>query len=279
VVLASGEALDYDYVIYTVGSTGAVPTGVPGAAEYAYPVAEFELAQRLRSAIDGLYPDAPITVVGGGLTRIETAAELAEQGRAVTLVCGGMLAPSLSEPGRRSIAKRLKRMRVNVLETAVVAEERPDSVVLADGAVLPSALTVWTAGFGVPELAARSGLHTDPLGRLLTDATLTSGTVGPAAADELPGSRAGRRAGSRHCATPHRWNRAGGAESGVRGIVCQPGPAGRHDPARAQGRHSSELLHRRAPGRVDQGSGLQGHGVGDPSRSPQARFHRLAQGR
>jgi NADH dehydrogenase len=40
--------------------------------------------------------------------------------------------------------------------------------------VLPSAATVWTAGFAVPDLAARSGLRTDALGRLLTDETLTS---------------------------------------------------------------------------------------------------------
>jgi NADH dehydrogenase len=40
--------------------------------------------------------------------------------------------------------------------------------------VLPSAATVWTAGFGVPDLAARSGFSTDSLGRLLTDETLTS---------------------------------------------------------------------------------------------------------
>jgi NADH dehydrogenase len=51
---------------------------------------------------------------------------------------------------------------------------RWDSVVLNDGAVLVSAATVWTAGFGVPDLAARSGLRTDSLGRLLTDETLTS---------------------------------------------------------------------------------------------------------
>lgn len=174
VLLASGDALDYDYVIYAVGSTGAVSAAVPGAAEHAYPMAEFELAQRLRSAINELHPDAPITVVGAGLTGIEAAAELAGQGRTITLVCGGTLAPSLSEPGRRSIAKWFARNGVNILETAVVAEVRPDSVVLDDGAALPSAVTVWTAGFGVPELAARSGLHTDPLGRLLTDETLTS---------------------------------------------------------------------------------------------------------
>ena len=35
-------------------------------------------------------------------------------------------------------------------------------------------MTIWTAGFGVPGLAAASGLRTDALGRLLTDETLTS---------------------------------------------------------------------------------------------------------
>jgi NADH dehydrogenase len=174
VELASGSALAYDYVIYAVGSTGAVPTSVPGAAEFAYPIAELEHAQRLRAAIDELPPNAWITVVGAGLTGIETAAELAEHGRQVTLVCGGRLAPSLSEAGRRSIAKWLSRHGVGVLEADVVAEVRPDEVVFADGDVWPSAVTVWTAGFGVPELAASSGLHTDALGRLLTDETLTS---------------------------------------------------------------------------------------------------------
>ncbi len=174
VELASGRALDYDYVIYAVGSTGATPASVPGAAEFSYPIAEFEDAQRLRARLDELHPDAPVTVVGAGLTGIETAAELVEQGRKVALVCGGQLAPSLSEPGRRSIAKWLKRNGVVVMEDDMVAEVKQDAVVFTDGAVRPSAVTIWTAGFGVPELAHNSGLHTDALGRLLTDETLTS---------------------------------------------------------------------------------------------------------
>ncbi|HUP99571.1 MAG TPA: FAD-dependent oxidoreductase [Aeromicrobium sp.] len=176
--LASGRALDYDYVIYAVGSTAAIPSSVPGAAEFAFDIAEFEPAQRLRARLEELPLDAPVTVVGGGLTGIETAAELAEQGRTVTLVCGRTLAPYLSAPGRRYVAKWLTRHGVAVLEANVVTEVRPDAVVLADGsadgAVRPSALTIWTAGFGVPELAAASGLRTDALGRLLTDETLTS---------------------------------------------------------------------------------------------------------
>lgn len=55
-----------------------------------------------------------------------------------------------------------------------VTEVTRDAVRLDDGRAVPSTVTVWTAGFGVPDLAARSGLSTDALGRLLTDETLTS---------------------------------------------------------------------------------------------------------
>ncbi len=174
VLLTSGIELDYDYLIYAVGSTGATASMVPGYAEYAHSVADLESAQRLHYALTDLPLPAPVTVVGGGLTGIETASELAEGGRTVTLVCGPVLGPSLSKRGRRSVAKRLRRLGVNVLESVSVVEVRWDEVVLTDGVVLPSAATIWTAGFAVPELAARSGLHTDPMGRLLTDETLTS---------------------------------------------------------------------------------------------------------
>jgi NADH:ubiquinone reductase (H+-translocating) len=173
VQLTSGAVLNYDYLIYAVGSTGAMPA-VRGAAEFAYSVADLESAQRLRYALADLPPDAPVAVVGGGLTGIETASELAQHGRRVTLVCGGVLGPSLSKRGRRSVSNQLHGLGVDVLERDTVSEVRWDAVVLSDGAVVPSAATVWTAGFGVPDLATRSGLRTDALGRLLTDETLTS---------------------------------------------------------------------------------------------------------
>jgi NADH dehydrogenase len=176
VELASGRALDYDYIIYAAGSTGVAPSTVPGAAEFAYPIAEFEYAERLRARLDELHPDAPVTVVGAGLTGTETAAELAERGRTVTLVCGGTLVPSLSEPGRRSVARWLSRHGVNVRDGpgSIVIEVTSGSVLLTSGRRLLSQATIWTGGFGVPDLAARSGLSTDALGRLLTDETMTS---------------------------------------------------------------------------------------------------------
>jgi len=175
VQLASGATLAYDYLIYAVGSTAAVPVAVPGATEFAYPLSEFEQAQRLQARLADTPLPAPLVVVGGGLTGIEAAAELAETGRRVTLV-GDVLGPTLAGPGRRSVARRLAKLGVTVLTgaEAVVHRVSADSVELAGGRTLPSAVTVWTAGFGVPGLAAASGLSTDDLGRLRTDETLTS---------------------------------------------------------------------------------------------------------
>jgi NADH dehydrogenase len=172
VELASGDTLDYDYLIYAVGSTGTVPTSVPGAAEFAYPLSEFEQAQRLRQRLADVPLSAPVVVIGAGLTGIEAAAEFAEAGRNVTLI-GDQLGPSLSERGRKSVAKRLAKLGVIMVQGSV-SDITADHVQLPNRAPIPSAVTVWTAGFGVPELAAASGLQTDALGRLRTDNTLTS---------------------------------------------------------------------------------------------------------
>ncbi|MET0457551.1 MAG: FAD-dependent oxidoreductase [Mycobacterium sp.] len=175
VTLGSGGTIGYDYLIYAVGSTGAALT-VPGAREFAYPISELEHAEPLRVAMAEVHPGAPVVVVGAGPTGIETATELGEQGHAVTLVCGGVLGPYLGARARRSVARHMKRLGVTVVDGAgaKVTEVREGSVLLADGRELPSAVTIWTAGFGVPDLAARSGLATDAMGRLLTDETLTS---------------------------------------------------------------------------------------------------------
>ncbi|KND32086.1 NAD(P)/FAD-dependent oxidoreductase, partial [Streptomyces stelliscabiei] len=98
VELAGGDTVGYDYLIYAVGSGSADP-GVPGAGEFAHPIATLEEAQRLRTVLDAAPATAPVTVVGAGPTGIETAAELAEKGRTVTLACGGPLGPYLHPNG------------------------------------------------------------------------------------------------------------------------------------------------------------------------------------
>ena len=268
-----------------------MPASVPGAAEFAYPIAELEQAQRLRAVIDDLHPDAPVTVVGAGLTGIEAATELAEKGHNVTLVCGGQLGPYLSEPGRRSVAKVLRKLGVKVLETDLVTEVRPDAVVFEDGAARQSAVTIWVAGFGVPDLAATSGLRTDAMGRLLTDETLTSVDdprvvaagdcaspsgvplrMGCQSASPL-GAQAANTVLSRIAYTPPAV-----IDQAFSGACISLGRKSGTPAVRPQRRHGRERLLQRPRRRLDQGGGVQGHAVGAAPRGGQAGFGVLVQG-
>ncbi|MER6944184.1 FAD-dependent oxidoreductase [Nonomuraea sp. NPDC000554] len=169
---AAPYTLGYDTLVYALGSGADLDT-VPGVREHAFSVAAAGEAARLRSQLPGL---SSLTVVGGGLTGIETAAELAaaRPGLRVELVTGDRIGAGLSERARRHLHSALGRMGVAVREHAVISKVGPDSLQWDDGGELPAEAVVWTAGFRVPGLAAASGLATDESGRILVDRTLRS---------------------------------------------------------------------------------------------------------
>lgn len=72
-------ALQYDVLIYALGSFADFG-GVRGVREHALGVADADHAGQLRDHLDR-HAAARIAVIGGGLTGIETAAELAEARR------------------------------------------------------------------------------------------------------------------------------------------------------------------------------------------------------
>ena len=201
VVLAGGATVPYDTLVYALGSHVDLDS-VPGTAEHAYTVATAEQAARLRARVaDG----GVVTVVGGGLTGLEAATELAEQCPAlkVRLLTDGGLGDRLSAKGRGHLRRTFDRLGIELREHARVASVRADGVVLADGAHVPSDVVVWTTGFSVPALAASSGLEVDEHGRLVVDDTGRSVShpdvygIGDAAAMRMPGGQELRMA----CAT------------------------------------------------------------------------------
>ena len=114
--LGSGDTIGLRLPRSTRSAAPAPRRLFPAPPNSPIPYAELEHAEPLRAAIAEVHPGAPVTVVGAGPTGLETAAELAEQGRAVTLVCGGVLGPYLSGPGRKSVAKRMTKLGVTVLD-------------------------------------------------------------------------------------------------------------------------------------------------------------------
>ncbi|MEV1116624.1 FAD-dependent oxidoreductase [Actinosynnema sp. NPDC049800] len=165
-------ALAYDRLIYALGSHADL-AGVPGAAEHAHALSTREDAQELAVA---LKTARTVAVTGGGLTGIEAASELAESrpDLDVVLVTAGGFGDALSDKGRRHVREVFDRLGVRVRDHAHVTEVRADGLVLGADELVAADTVVWTAGFAVPDLAARAGFAVDDRGRMLVDQTLTS---------------------------------------------------------------------------------------------------------
>ena len=160
--LAGGSTLDYDYLVYAVGSGQAkIPDG-------ALTISTLAGSAQARRAVEALEPGQHVAVVGGGLTAIETAAETAHRHRhlRVSLHAADVPAPRVSAGARRGLARSLRRAGV---------EQRNGTPVPSSGdprVGLDADVVLWCAGFSVPDLAAASGLPVDGAGRLVVDPAL-----------------------------------------------------------------------------------------------------------
>ncbi len=170
--LAGGGApLDYDILLYSVGSTqtpGKIPAG-------AYGLRDPEEANRLRVRLSQLDPAATVSIVGAGLTGIEVTAEIAERypQLRVRLISRGAIADSFSGAGRHAVRKRLSALGVEMVENTDVQWCDYSSIRTSGGDTSRSDCTIWTAGFSAPGLARDSGLPVDALGRLMVDESLS----------------------------------------------------------------------------------------------------------
>ncbi|MFE7011472.1 NAD(P)/FAD-dependent oxidoreductase [Streptomyces sp. NPDC057651] len=173
---ADGSAqLPYDTLVYALGS-GHDDNGVPGVAEYAHQVASRPGALRLRERLAVLSQGETVVVVGGGLTGLEFATEVAETrpDLDVALAARGELGDWLSPKGRAHLRKVTDGLGITVYENAGVTRVEADRVTTADGRTIPAAVTVWTTGFAVHPLAAATSLELADTGRIVVDATMRS---------------------------------------------------------------------------------------------------------
>ncbi|MEU5811375.1 MULTISPECIES: NAD(P)/FAD-dependent oxidoreductase [unclassified Streptomyces] len=212
---AGGHAaeLAYDTLVYALGS-GWNDQGVPGVAEYAHEIAGRPGALRLRDRLAGLGAGQPVVVVGGGLTGLEAATEIAEArpDLDVALAARGGLGDWLSPKGRGHLSKVFGRLGITVHEHAAVTAVEADRITTADGEAIPAAVTVWATGFAVHPIAGATTLEVTGTGRIVVDSTMRSVShpdvyaIGDAALAMGPGDKPLRMS----CAsgTPAAWQAA-----------------------------------------------------------------------
>jgi NADH dehydrogenase len=157
---AGGELLEleYDTLIYALGSRTATPTGLAERAVRLDDPAE------LRQAYERLEPGMRVLVVGAGLTGIEAATELAERlpGLKVTLATRGRIADGWSSAAAEHFLRRFRELEIELRE----------GVSVEDDGQIPFDLCVWAGGFEALPLAREAGLPTDAAGRVRVDDTL-----------------------------------------------------------------------------------------------------------
>lgn len=190
--------LHYDYLVLAVGGISN-DFGVPGAKDYCYflddkPQAEDFHEVLLQTAIQRAYQGPGkhwlnITIVGGGATGVELAAELAHTARALRdytraapgqaefsvalLEAGPRILPALPEKLANAAAVTLKRVGVDLACGVAVERCEAQCLHLNNGTTVPSDLHVWATGVKAPDwLADIPGLSCNNRNQLAVDPTL-----------------------------------------------------------------------------------------------------------
>lgn len=195
--LEGEDPVAFDYLILAAGSATNY-FGVPGAADYAFPLYTLSDSLRLRNhllslfeaadSIRGLVEDGVLNfvVVGGGPTGIEVAGAMAEliqmvlrkdfhdldvtAARVILVERSDALLAAFSDKSQRYALEALQRRGVEVRLDTAVERITPDQVLLSDGETIPTRLVVWAAGVQAAGVAGAGGWQQGPGGRI---------TVGP----------------------------------------------------------------------------------------------------
>ncbi|ASY10083.1 NAD(P)/FAD-dependent oxidoreductase [Candidatus Planktophila lacus] len=169
VKLDSSEVLEFDHLIVALGSATA-DFGVTGVNEHALGMKSVHEAIGIRAEVMRRFEDLcrfedqtrlSLSVVGGGPTGVEMAGALAELKRGplkndeanaaehidiYLIEAGPRILPMFSEKLSARAKKDLEKLGVKVLLNTAVQQVKPRQILVKDGSVIPSEVTIWAAG-------------------------------------------------------------------------------------------------------------------------------------
>lgn len=170
VEMRGGEAVPFDELIVAVGS--APSDGIPGALAHAGALAGPEAALAAHEKIASLGPGEQVVVIGGGLSGVEVATEIAEHHPRlrVTLVAESVL-PAVSDGARAYAERVLGELGIERRAAHAVAIDA-GGVDLEGGERIDASVVVWAGGFVACGPKIESDLAREASGRLRVDAAL-----------------------------------------------------------------------------------------------------------
>lgn len=166
--------LRYDQLIYALGSHFD-RSRIPGA-QHALTLDAGD-ALKLRERLPQVVASSGcVLVIGGGLTGIETATEIAESHPQlhVALVTRGAFGAAMSPAGAAHLRKIFQHLGITVIEQASITRIEAHQAIASDGRALPFDVCVNTTGFVAPALAREAGFVVNASGQILIDGFMRS---------------------------------------------------------------------------------------------------------
>ncbi|MFC4597031.1 NAD(P)/FAD-dependent oxidoreductase [Cohnella hongkongensis] len=168
--VSNRDPIAYDSLVVALGCTDNYH-GIPGAADYACSIQSLSSTRRTFQQINDIRPYGQLTIVGGGLSGVEVAAELREsradinirildRGHSVMSAFPGKLQEYVASWFRQHDVEMRSHIGITSLEQGVI--HNGSEPILTD-------VTVWTAGIQPVELVQRMALPKDPQGRLIVN--------------------------------------------------------------------------------------------------------------
>ncbi|MCR1792803.1 NAD(P)/FAD-dependent oxidoreductase [Leptospira sp. id769339] len=164
VLLDNGTYFEYDYLGYTAGMRAGDP-GTKGINYFS--IASFQDSERLRKELSHR-PDAKITVLGGGLSGIEVATELAENYplAKITLLDSDKIGKNFSSNAVLYMKEVLKNLKVNLIEGERGEDLLEDKIKTSNGTQVLHDYCVISAGLVASDLGKNSGLGSNKIGQV-----------------------------------------------------------------------------------------------------------------
>jgi len=139
---------------------------IKGADTLSMHLNSVEDATKIQDKIKELFAkekEPKIIVGGGGFTGVELAGEIVDEFKCcVTIVEGTKtLLPGWKMPEfSKKVAQVLTNMRAKLIFDKLIAEVKPDAIILNDGTRIPCSLFIWTGGVQGSRIVSESGLKT-----------------------------------------------------------------------------------------------------------------------
>ena len=191
----------YDTLVMAVGSVSN-DFGTPGVSTHSFFLDSHRQAERFHQALLNhflrLNQQASdcvlnLSIVGGGATGVELAAELyhvasllkmygmpnvsAARLKITLIEAGPRILPALPERIALSARRELQKLGVTILENTRVIEADAKGFISADGERIDADLTVWAAGVKAPDFVRDiESLETNRIGQVIVKPTLQAST-------------------------------------------------------------------------------------------------------